>query len=96
MDEFHLTGISLDVFVRWEHRTPSTTEGRGEHRGEHRVEGKPKPEQTKADGEGLVSRVRPVPVLSVRRASSDRFHCIMRRYDELICRLLLIAATCVA
>ncbi|XP_056459734.1 terminal uridylyltransferase 4 isoform X2 [Gadus chalcogrammus] len=53
VDEFHLTGISLDVFVRWEHRTPSTTEGRGEHRGEHRVEGKPKPEQTKADGEGL-------------------------------------------
>uniref|UniRef100_A0A8C5BK45 CCHC-type domain-containing protein n=1 Tax=Gadus morhua TaxID=8049 RepID=A0A8C5BK45_GADMO len=47
VDEFHLTGISLDVFVRWEHRTPSTTEGRGEHRGEHRVEGKPKPEQTK-------------------------------------------------
>ena len=55
VDEFHLTGISLDIFVRWEHRTPSTTEGRGEHRGEHRVEGKPKPEPTKADGEGLVS-----------------------------------------
>ncbi|CAL8255321.1 unnamed protein product [Merluccius merluccius] len=53
VDEFHLTGISLDIFVRWEHRTPSTTEGRGEHRGEHRVEGKPKPEPTKADGEGL-------------------------------------------
>ncbi|KAG7257853.1 hypothetical protein CRUP_007426 [Coryphaenoides rupestris] len=54
VDEFHLTGISLDIFVRWEHRTPSTTEGRSEHRGgEHRVEGKPKPEPTRADGEGL-------------------------------------------
>ncbi|KAJ3599754.1 hypothetical protein NHX12_033710 [Muraenolepis orangiensis] len=45
----------LPVYLGHWHRPPSTTEGRGEQRGagEHRVEGKPKPEQTKADGEGL-------------------------------------------
>uniref|UniRef100_A0A667YU41 RNA uridylyltransferase n=1 Tax=Myripristis murdjan TaxID=586833 RepID=A0A667YU41_9TELE len=33
VDEYHLTGIKLDIFVRWEHRPPSSTEGRGENRG---------------------------------------------------------------
>lgn len=32
VDEYHLTGITLDMFVRWEHRPPSSTEGRGEGR----------------------------------------------------------------
>lgn len=55
MDEYHLTGISLDAFVRWEHRAPSSTDGRGEARADAR----PRPEQTKANDpqsvEGLVS-----------------------------------------
>uniref|UniRef100_A0A3Q1HDJ2 RNA uridylyltransferase n=1 Tax=Anabas testudineus TaxID=64144 RepID=A0A3Q1HDJ2_ANATE len=38
VDEYHLTGIVLDMFVRWEHRPPSTTEGRGENRNETRGE----------------------------------------------------------
>lgn len=44
VDEYHLTGISLDVFVRWERRPPSSTDNRNDARGE----GRPKPEQKKA------------------------------------------------
>lgn len=59
VDEYHLTGIALDMFVRWEHRPPSSTEGRGENRNEARGESKPKPEQNKSEdthySEGLVS-----------------------------------------
>uniref|UniRef100_A0A674BUI2 RNA uridylyltransferase n=1 Tax=Salmo trutta TaxID=8032 RepID=A0A674BUI2_SALTR len=43
VDEYHLTGIEMDIFVGWEHRPPST-EGRGDGRGEG---GKAKPEQKK-------------------------------------------------
>ncbi|KAI3368361.1 hypothetical protein L3Q82_008068 [Scortum barcoo] len=49
VDEYHLTGITLDTFVRWERRPPSSTEGRGENRNEARGEGRPKPEQKKFD-----------------------------------------------
>uniref|UniRef100_A0A7N6B405 RNA uridylyltransferase n=1 Tax=Anabas testudineus TaxID=64144 RepID=A0A7N6B405_ANATE len=49
VDEYHLTGIVLDMFVRWEHRPPSTTEGRGENRNETRGESRAKPEQSKLD-----------------------------------------------
>ncbi|KAG7459159.1 terminal uridylyltransferase 4 isoform X1 [Solea senegalensis] len=49
VDEYHLTGISLDIFVRWEHRPPSSTEGRGENRSETRGECRSKPEQNKPD-----------------------------------------------
>ncbi|XP_028259272.1 terminal uridylyltransferase 4 [Parambassis ranga] len=49
VDEYHLTGIALDMFVRWEHRPPSSTEGRGENRNEGRGEGRPKPEHDKPD-----------------------------------------------
>ncbi|XP_018545836.1 terminal uridylyltransferase 4 [Lates calcarifer] len=49
VDEYHLTGIALDMFVRWEHRPPSSTEGRGENRNEARGESKPKPEQNKSE-----------------------------------------------
>lgn len=45
VDEYHLTGIEMDIFVGWEHRPPST-EGRGEGRGEGR---KAKPEQKKPE-----------------------------------------------
>ncbi|XP_041705309.1 terminal uridylyltransferase 4 isoform X3 [Coregonus clupeaformis] len=45
VDEYHLTGIEMDIFVGWEHRPPST-EGRGDGRGEGR---KAKPEQKKPD-----------------------------------------------
>ncbi len=59
VDEYHLTGISLDMFVRWEHRPPSSTDGRGESRNEARGEGRAKPEQKKPDdahySEGMVS-----------------------------------------
>ncbi|KAM6962727.1 terminal uridylyltransferase 4 [Aplochiton taeniatus] len=65
VDEYHLTGIRLDIFVRWEHRPASATEGRGDGRGEH---GKPKTEQKKPDssqyGEGLTNLT-----LSVRKAA---------------------------
>ncbi|KAL1022737.1 hypothetical protein UPYG_G00031670 [Umbra pygmaea] len=43
VDEYHLTGIEMDVFVGWEHRPPST-EGRTDGRGEA---GKAKPVQKK-------------------------------------------------
>lgn len=59
VDEYHLTGIVLDMFVRWEHRPQSTTDGRGENRNETRGESRSKPEQSKPDdshySEGLVS-----------------------------------------
>ncbi|CDQ60847.1 unnamed protein product, partial [Oncorhynchus mykiss] len=45
VDEYHLTGIEMDIFVGWEHRSPST-EGRGDGRGEGR---KAKSEQKKPD-----------------------------------------------
>lgn len=49
VDEYHLTGISLDMFVRWERRPQSSTDSRGENRNETRAEGKPKQEQRKVD-----------------------------------------------
>lgn len=49
VDEYHLTGIMLDMFVRWEHRPLSSAEGRGENRNEARGESRPKPEQNKRD-----------------------------------------------
>lgn len=59
VDEYHLTGISLDLFVQWEHRPPSSTDGRGENRTDARGEARPKPEQIKPNEarclEGLVS-----------------------------------------
>ncbi|XP_056131805.1 terminal uridylyltransferase 4 isoform X2 [Lampris incognitus] len=57
VDEYHLTGIALNDFVKWEYRPASSTEGRGECRGEARGEGKPKSGQNKSNeapyGEGL-------------------------------------------
>lgn len=62
MDEYHLTGISLDAFVQWERRPPSSADGRGESRSDARGEARPKAEQTKANDarclEGLVSERR--------------------------------------
>lgn len=59
VDEYHLTGIVLDMFVKWEQRPPTSTEGRGENRNESKAEGASKPEQKKSDDtrhtEGLVS-----------------------------------------
>ncbi|XP_053286293.1 terminal uridylyltransferase 4 isoform X3 [Pleuronectes platessa] len=49
VDEYHLTGIALDMFVRWEHRPPSSTDGRGETRNEARGGGGSKPEKSKLD-----------------------------------------------
>ncbi|XP_056893412.1 terminal uridylyltransferase 4 [Takifugu flavidus] len=47
VDEYHLTGISQDMFVQWERRPPTSTDGRGENRSEARGDGKAKPEQIK-------------------------------------------------
>ncbi|CAJ1059444.1 terminal uridylyltransferase 4 [Xyrichtys novacula] len=50
VDEYHLTGIALDMFVRWEHRPQSSTDGhRGENRNESRAEGRAKAEQRNPD-----------------------------------------------
>ncbi|XP_034438097.1 terminal uridylyltransferase 4 isoform X4 [Hippoglossus hippoglossus] len=49
VDEYHLTGIALDMFVRWEHRPPSSTDGRGENRNEARGESRSKLEKSKLD-----------------------------------------------
>ncbi|CAG5862954.1 unnamed protein product [Menidia menidia] len=49
VDEYHLTGIVLDTYVKWEHRPPSSTDGRGENRNEDRGEGRSRAEQNKAD-----------------------------------------------
>lgn len=71
MDEYHLTGISLDMFVQWERRPPSSTDGRGENRSDARGEARPKPEQTKANEarclEGLVSEQRVQTAVLVTR-----------------------------
>ncbi|KAM4574604.1 terminal uridylyltransferase 4 [Fundulus diaphanus] len=55
VDEYHLTGIFLDMFVKWVQRPPTSTEGRGENRSEAKAERASKPEQNKADdcAEGL-------------------------------------------
>lgn len=57
VDEYHLTGIALDMFVQWEHKPPTSTEGRGENRSGTRGESRPKPEQPidTPNSEGLVS-----------------------------------------
>lgn len=59
VDEYHLTGISLDTFVQWERRPPSSKDGRGENRTDTRGDGRSKPEQIKPNDahctEGLVS-----------------------------------------
>ncbi|XP_030641823.1 terminal uridylyltransferase 4 [Chanos chanos] len=39
VDEYHLTGLVSDVFVGWEHRLPSASEGRG---GENKAKPEPK------------------------------------------------------
>ncbi|XP_017289799.1 terminal uridylyltransferase 4 isoform X2 [Kryptolebias marmoratus] len=49
VDEYHLTGIVQDAFVKWERRRPNTAGGRGENNCEARGEGKSKPEPSKPD-----------------------------------------------
>lgn len=59
VDEYHLTGISQDMFVQWERRPPASADGRGETRAEARGDGRAKPEQVKLNDtrclQGLVS-----------------------------------------
>ncbi|KAM9832244.1 terminal uridylyltransferase 4 [Neosynchiropus ocellatus] len=60
VDEYHLTGISLDMFVRWEHRPPASTEERGgENRTDPRGDGRAKQEHRRTEDTdpvvGLVS-----------------------------------------
>lgn len=56
VDEYHLTGITMDMYVQWEHRPPTSTEGRGENRNEARGEGRAKPQHRNdaPNSEGLV------------------------------------------
>ncbi|XP_041861938.1 terminal uridylyltransferase 4 isoform X2 [Melanotaenia boesemani] len=48
VDEYHLTEIVLDMFVKWEHRPPSSPDGR-DNRNEPRGECRSKREQNKSD-----------------------------------------------
>lgn len=48
VDEYHLTGIALDMFVRWEHR-PQSSSDRGENRSDSRAENRTKTDQNKAE-----------------------------------------------
>uniref|UniRef100_A0A673AZE0 RNA uridylyltransferase n=1 Tax=Sphaeramia orbicularis TaxID=375764 RepID=A0A673AZE0_9TELE len=48
VDEYHLTGIALDMFVRWEHR-PQSSVDRGENRSDSRAENRTKTDQNKAE-----------------------------------------------
>ncbi|XP_039860017.1 terminal uridylyltransferase 4 isoform X1 [Simochromis diagramma] len=56
VDEYHLTGITMDMYVQWEHRPPTSTEGRGENRNEARGEGRAKPQHRNdaPNSEGLI------------------------------------------
>lgn len=56
VDEYHLTGVKLDIFVGWEHRPPSSGEGRGENKG--KPEPKAPPRRRSDATEGLVSEQR--------------------------------------
>nr|XP_061791065.1 terminal uridylyltransferase 4-like [Nerophis lumbriciformis] len=49
VDEYHLTGIQSDMYVHWEHRPSSSSDGQGENRNEARVQGRSKPERRKTD-----------------------------------------------
>nr|XP_057929506.1 terminal uridylyltransferase 4 [Doryrhamphus excisus] len=44
VDEYHLTGVLLDLFVRWEYRPPSSTDAHGENPNEAAGEVRPKSE----------------------------------------------------
>ncbi|XP_037553824.1 terminal uridylyltransferase 4 [Nematolebias whitei] len=49
VDEYHLTGIVQETFVKWERRRPSASEGRGENHSEAGGDGTSKPEPSKCD-----------------------------------------------
>ncbi|XP_028299664.1 terminal uridylyltransferase 4, partial [Gouania willdenowi] len=59
VDEYHLTGIVMDMFVRWEHRAQSSTDGRGDGRHETKAEARSKAEKNKLENshnsEGLTN-----------------------------------------
>ncbi|PWA21139.1 hypothetical protein CCH79_00009533 [Gambusia affinis] len=65
VDEYHLTGIVLDMFVKWEQRPPTSTEGRGENRNESKAEGASKPEQKKSDDTRHTEGLPPTVVCSI-------------------------------
>ncbi|XP_076010555.1 terminal uridylyltransferase 4 [Genypterus blacodes] len=49
VDEYHLTGITLERFVRWERRPSSSGEGRGDNRHDSRGDGRARAEQSRVD-----------------------------------------------
>ena len=59
VDEYHLTGVKLDIFVGWELRPPTSGEGRGENKG--KPEQKAPPRRKSDATEGLVSEGRAAP-----------------------------------
>lgn len=75
VDEYHLTGIALDSFVKWERRHPSSGDGRGgDNRHDGRGgDGKPKAEQKKFDDghftEGMVGSAASLNSRLARRRS---------------------------
>ncbi|XP_067086578.1 terminal uridylyltransferase 4 [Osmerus mordax] len=50
VDEYHLTGVEMDIFVGWAHRPPSANEGRGDGRGEAKAKPEPKPHAGHTEG----------------------------------------------
>lgn len=55
VDEFHLTGMELDLFVRWEHRPAPAGEGRGD--GKAKPEPKTQTEKKEKKGEYAKGKV---------------------------------------
>ena len=53
VDEYHLTGVEMDIFVGWAHRPPSTNEGRSDGRGEAKA--KPEPKSHVGHSGGMVT-----------------------------------------
>ncbi|XP_041912476.1 terminal uridylyltransferase 4 isoform X2 [Alosa sapidissima] len=50
VDEYHLTGVKLDIFVGWELRPPSSGEGRGENKGKPEPKAPPRRKSDATEG----------------------------------------------
>ncbi|KAL2089929.1 hypothetical protein ACEWY4_014617 [Coilia grayii] len=50
VDEYHLTGVKLDIFVGWEHRPPSSGDGRGENKGKPEQKAPPRRKSDAIEG----------------------------------------------
>ncbi|XP_031430304.1 terminal uridylyltransferase 4 isoform X3 [Clupea harengus] len=50
VDEYHLTGVKLDIFVGWELRPPTSGEGRGENKGKPEQKAPPRRKSDATEG----------------------------------------------